>query len=43
MLVALALTDGTPIAVSTGKLISVPPPARAFTAPAAIAAAAAAT
>ena len=43
MLVALAFTDGTPIAVSTGKLISVPPPASALTAPAPTAAAAAAT
>ena len=42
MLVALAFTDGTPIAVSTGKLISVPPPASALTAPAPTAAAAAA-
>ena len=41
--VALAFTGGTPMAVSTGKLINVPPPASAFTAPAPTAAAAAAT
>src|SRR5262249_3600694 len=38
VLVTLATTAGTPTARSTGKVMSVPPPAKAFTAPASIAA-----
>jgi len=38
VLVTLATTTGTPTARSTGKVMSVPPPAKAFTAPASIAA-----
>src|SRR5262249_15148396 len=38
VLVTLATTAGTPTARSTEKVMSVPPPAKAFTAPASIAA-----
>ena len=38
MLVTFAATTGIPTAVSIGNVISVPPPAMAFTAPAASAA-----
>ena len=38
VLVTLAAMAGIPTAVSMGKLIKVPPPAKAFTRPAAIAA-----
>ena len=38
VLVTLAATAGTPTAMSIGKVMSVPPPARAFTAPATTAA-----
>ena len=38
MLVMLAGTAGSPTAMSTGKVMRVPPPARAFTAPPAMAA-----
>ena len=38
MLVTFAATAGMPRAVSVGKVISVPPPARALTSPAATAA-----
>ena len=39
VLVALAITGGVPQRRRTGKVISVPPPAMALTAPAAVAAA----